>query len=68
MAGHGMAVHGAAVQGMNGPLALSTAGDAAAGLPFGLDIATLQNGVLIYLALSSLAFVLVWLVGYLRSR
>jgi hypothetical protein len=53
---------------MNGPLALSTASDAAAGLPFGLDIATLQNGVLIYLALSSLAFVLVWLVGYLRSR
>jgi hypothetical protein len=57
-----------AVHGMNGPLALSTASDAAAGLPFGLDIATLQNGVLIYLALSSLAFVLVWLVGYLRSR
>lgn len=51
-----------------GPLALSTAGDAAAGLPFGLDIATLQNGVLIYLGISSLAFVLVWLVGYLRSR
>ena len=53
---------------MDGPLALRTAADAAAGLPFGLDIATLQNGVLIYLGLSSLAFVLVWLVGFLRSR
>jgi hypothetical protein len=48
--------------------ALSTASDAADGLLFGWDIATLQNGALIYLGLSSLAFVLVWLVGYLRSR
>jgi hypothetical protein len=64
MAALGMAGFGLAWSG----LALSTAGDAAAGLPFGLDIATLQNGVLIYLGLSSLAFVLVWLVGYLRSR
>jgi hypothetical protein len=58
---------------MGGPLALttaalSTASDAADGLLFGWDIATLQNGALIYLGLSSLAFVLVWLVGYLRSR
>lgn len=51
------------------PLALSTAGDAAEGLlPFGLDIATLQRGTLVYLGLSSLAFVLVWLNGYLRRR
>ncbi len=49
-------------------LALSTAGDAAEGLPFGLDIASLQTYVLLYLGLSSLAFVLVWVVGYLRSR
>ncbi|MEX1315950.1 MAG: cytochrome B6 [Synechococcaceae cyanobacterium] len=49
-------------------LALSTAGEAAAGLPFGLDIDTLQTSVLVYLGLSSLAFVLVWVVGYLRSR
>jgi hypothetical protein len=49
-------------------LALSTAGDAAANLPFGLDIATLQTSVLLYLGLSSLAFVVVWVVGYLRSR
>jgi hypothetical protein len=54
--------------GMGGPLALSTASDAADGLLFGWDIATLQNGALIYLGLSSLAFVLVWLLGFLRSR
>jgi len=64
----GLSCSGLAQLGLDGPLALSTAGDAAAGLPFGLDIVTLQNGVLIYLGLSSLAFVLVWLVGYLRSR
>jgi hypothetical protein len=63
-----MAALGLAALGMDGTLALSTAADAAAGLPFGLDIATLQNAVLIYLGLSSLAFVLVWLVGFLRSR
>ncbi|MEB3331891.1 MAG: cytochrome B6 [Synechococcaceae cyanobacterium] len=51
------------------PLAFSTAGDAADGLlPFGLDITTLQRGTLVYLGLSSLAFVLVWLIGYLRRR
>lgn len=51
-----------------GLLALSTAGDAAETLPFGLDINTLQTSVLVYLGLSSLVFVLVWVVGYLRSR
>ncbi|SBO44130.1 cytochrome B6 [Cyanobium sp. NIES-981] len=45
-----------------------TAGDAADGLLFGWDITTLQNGVLVYLGVSSLAFVVVWVVGYLRSR
>ena len=50
------------------PLGFSTAGDAANGLLFGLDIATLQKWALIYLGLSSLAFVVVWLVGYLRRN
>jgi hypothetical protein len=49
-------------------LAFSTAGDAAEGLLFGWDIATFQKWALIYLGASSLAFVVVWLVGYLRSR
>ena len=47
-------------------LAYSTAGDAANGLLFGWDIADLQRWALIYLGASSLAFVLVWVVGYLR--
>ena len=49
------------------PLALQTAGDAGDGLLiFGMDIATLQKGTLIYLGVSSLAFVLVWVIGFLR--
>ena len=68
MAGFGLARSGLAQLGLDGPLALSTASDAADGLLFGWDIATLQNGALVYLGLSSLAFVLVWLVGFLRSR
>jgi len=49
------------------PLALQTAGDAGDGLLlFGLDMASLQRWTLIYLAVSSLAFVLVWLIGFLR--
>ena len=47
-------------------LAFSTAGDVANGLPFGWDVAGLQRGVLIYLGISSLAFVLVWGLGFLR--
>jgi hypothetical protein len=47
-------------------LAFSTAGDAANGLLFGWDIADFQRWALIYLGLSSLAFVVVWVVGYLR--
>jgi hypothetical protein len=46
------------------PLALTTAADAA--LPFGLTLADLQRWTLIYLGLSSLAFVGVWVVGFLR--
>ncbi len=47
-------------------LGFSTAGDAASGLLFGWDIADLQKGALVYLALSSLAFVVVWVVGVVR--
>ena len=47
-------------------LAYATAGDAANGLLNGWDIDTLQRWTLIYLGISSLAFVVVWLVGYLR--
>ncbi|MEB3104704.1 MAG: cytochrome B6 [Cyanobacteriota bacterium] len=47
-------------------LGFSTAGDAANGLLFGWDIADMQRWALIYLGVSSLAFVLVWVVGYLR--
>jgi hypothetical protein len=46
--------------------AFSTAGDAAHGLMFGHDIATVQKWALIYLGLSSLGFVGVWVLGYLR--
>ena len=49
------------------PLALQTAGDAGDGLLiFGTDLASLQQWTLIYLGLSSLAFVLVWVIGFLR--
>lgn len=46
--------------------AFSTAGDAANGLLFGWDIATLQKWALIYLGASSLAFILVWVIGFFR--
>jgi len=48
--------------------AFTTAGDAADGLLFGWEIATIQKWVLIYFGVSSLAFVLVWLVGALRTK
>ena len=47
-------------------LAFTTAGDAANGLLFGWEIATIQKWVLIYLGLSSLLFVLVWVIGGFR--
>lgn len=47
-------------------LAYATAGDAANGLLFGWDIATLQKWALIYLGASSLAFILVWVIGFFR--
>ena len=48
-----------------GPLAFRTAGDAI-DLPFDLTIESLQRWTLVYLGLSSLVFVLVWVLGYLR--
>lgn len=47
-------------------LAFQTAGDASESLPFGLSMAGLERWALVYLALSSLVFVVVWVVGYLR--
>ncbi|MEB3261794.1 MAG: cytochrome B6 [Cyanobacteriota bacterium] len=61
-----MAGEPAVTTGLFQVLAFSTAGDAANGLLFGWDIATFQKWALVYLGVSSLAFVLVWVVGYLR--
>jgi hypothetical protein len=47
-------------------LAFQTAGDAETALPFGLTMAGLERWALVYLGLSSLVFVVVWVVGYLR--
>ena len=48
--------------------AFSTAGDAANGLLFGWDIATVQKWALIYLGVSSLAFLVVWILGAIRRQ
>ena len=48
------------------PLGLSTAGEASEALPFSLSMGELQTWTLVYLGLSSLAFVVVWVLGYLR--
>ncbi len=47
-------------------LAYATAGDAANGLLNGWSIDDLQRWALIYLGISSLAFIVVWVVGYVR--
>lgn len=47
-------------------LALQTAGEASQAMPFGLTLDGLERWALIYLGLSSLVFVAVWVVGYLR--
>jgi hypothetical protein len=47
-------------------LAFQTAGDAETVLPLGLTMAGLERWALLYLGLSSLVFVVVWVVGYLR--
>lgn len=49
-------------------IGFTTAGDAAEGLLFGWEIATVQKWALIYLGVSLLAFVVVWLVGALRTK
>jgi hypothetical protein len=49
-------------------IGFTTAGDAADGLLFGWEISTVQKWALIYLGVSLLAFVVVWLVGALRTR
>ena len=49
-------------------IGFTTAGDAADGLLFGWEIATVQKWAPIYLGVSLLAFVVVWLVGALRTR
>ena len=49
-------------------VAFTTAGDAADGLIFGWEIATVQKWALIYLGVSILAFVVVWLIGALRTK
>ena len=49
-------------------VAFTTSGDAADGLIFGWEIATVQKWALIYLGVSILAFVVVWLVGALRTK
>ena len=48
--------------------AFSTAGDAANGLLFGWEIATVQKWALVYLGVSSLAFVVVWILGAIRRQ
>jgi hypothetical protein len=48
------------------PTVVPIVGEMSSGLPFGWTIEALQKWVLIYLGLSSLAFVLVWVVGFLR--
>ena len=47
-------------------LAFQTAADAGQALPFGLTMDGLERWTLVYLGLSSLVFVAVWVVGYLR--
>ena len=46
-------------------LAFQTTGEAGQALPFGLTLDGLERWALVYLGLSSLVFVVVWVVGYL---
>jgi len=45
--------------------AYATVGDPGP-MPFDLNLSGLQNGVLLYLGLSSLVFMVLWIVGYVR--
>ena len=45
--------------------AYATVGDPGP-MPFGLDLGGLQSGGLVYLGLSGLVFMIIWIVGYVR--
>ena len=47
--------------------AYATVGDPGP-MPFDLNLSGLQNGVLLYLGLSSLVFMVIWIVGYVRRE
>ncbi|MDA0291816.1 MAG: cytochrome B6 [Cyanobacteria bacterium] len=44
-------------------IAYATTGEPGA-LPFGLDMVNLQNSALIYLGLSGLVFIIIWILGF----
>ncbi|MBJ7363349.1 MAG: cytochrome B6 [Synechococcus sp. SupBloom_Metag_053] len=44
-------------------IAYATTGDPGA-LPFGLDMVNLQNSALLYLGLSGLVFIIIWILGF----
>ena len=47
-------------------IAYATAGDPGA-LPFGLDMVNLQNSALLYLGLSGLGFIIIWILGFRKG-
>ncbi|MCP9940622.1 cytochrome B6 [Synechococcus sp. Cruz CV12-2-Slac-r] len=47
-------------------IAYATAGDPGA-LPFGLDMVNLQNSALLYLGLSGLVFIIIWILGFRKG-
>lgn len=47
-------------------IAYATAGDPGA-LPFGLDMGNLQNSALLYLGLSGLVFIIIWILGFRKG-
>ena len=47
-------------------IAYATAGEPGA-LPFGLDMVNLQNSALLYLGLSGLVFIIIWILGFRKG-
>ena len=47
-------------------IAYATAGDPGA-LPFGLEMVNLQNSALLYLGLSGLVFIIIWILGFRKG-
>lgn len=47
-------------------IAYATTGDPGA-LPFGLDMVNLQNSALLYLGLSGLVFIIIWILGFRKG-